>query len=240
MTNSAAIVNLVAPVLAAIATTVLAVFATQQWRVMKENNQAAERQNELVRERWKHEDEIRAEDSEPKAAFGLNLIRDRASIELWCANLGTANFVISEVRISPVDGSASKVVTLDQPVVFAGEKSNIALDEDVLGSTFMGTAEVVLRLQGPRGDTVTDGRSYSLLVIHGNCSQLQPGFALDERVSCPKCAKWVANFSTNGLLTAKVCRDAIAGVKRDFEQTCPRHVSSNVSVKLVSSDVPHS
>ena len=57
MSNAtASIVNLVASILAAAATVVLAIFAIRQWRVMKENNEAAERQNELVRERWKRED----------------------------------------------------------------------------------------------------------------------------------------------------------------------------------------
>lgn len=57
MTNAtAATMNLVASALAAIATVVLAVFAIRQWHVMKENNEAAEKQNELVRDRWKRED----------------------------------------------------------------------------------------------------------------------------------------------------------------------------------------
>ena len=56
---TAAIVNLVASTLAAFATIVLAWFAKRQWRAMKESNEAAERQNELARGRWKHEDRFK-------------------------------------------------------------------------------------------------------------------------------------------------------------------------------------
>jgi len=53
--TTASIVNLVASILAAFATVVLAYFAKRQWRTMKDDNEA-------VRERWEREDKLRAED----------------------------------------------------------------------------------------------------------------------------------------------------------------------------------
>ncbi len=132
MTNAAAsIVNLVASALAAIATVVLAIFAKRQWRVMKENNETAERQNELMHNRWRREDAIRTEEHKPKAAFGFSDCL-KCNLKLSCANLGTAGFLVAGMHIVPLLGDPEKMLFGKGAEIFipVGEEKQVTFDLD--------------------------------------------------------------------------------------------------------------
>ena len=75
----------------ALATVALVIAAFIQWGTMR----AQARQE---RDRWKREDEIRAEEKKPKAEFGLRHKTDRI-MELWCANLGSVSFLVTKMLI---------------------------------------------------------------------------------------------------------------------------------------------
>ena len=195
--------------------------------------QAIRKGAEEQRARWKREDEIRAEENKPKAAFGLHRAKDEGQIEVWCTNLGTANFLVSDLRVTPVDGSDSRIIPLNEPVVSVGKKWSDVIAGDVFGFLF-GTAEFRLRLEGSREEAETDAKVYWVNIVDGFCSKLQCGFSPTDGVHCPKCKRWIANYSADESASASVCRNEIHGIRMDFERTCPKHVTSNSRVSNVS------
>lgn len=236
---TASIVNLVASILAAAATVVLAVFAIRQWCAMKENNEAAERQNELVRDRWKREDELRAEENRPKAVFWVNPTQNNEGIELWCANLGSVAFLVSAMVVDRIQSSnpiRCPIGEVDQSVVQVGTKWSCVLRANtIVCSPLYAKADIRLTLTGPSGETMTDAKAYSLNFLSQKCLQFQPGLHEWEDLHCPKCSGQVARFSVEGMTCVADCRKEIANVKREFDAACPNHASSNSRVTLMHS-----
>ncbi len=172
---TAAIMNLVASALAAVATAVLAVFAERQWRVMKENNEAAEKQNELVRDRWKREDELRAEETKPKAAFGFSDSVVPCDLKLSCANLGTVGFLVAGMQVIPLLGDPEKILFGKGAEIFVpvGEEKQVAFDsynyremcmrlEEIFNGSRVRNLGIKLILQGPMRRVETNMEAYRL------------------------------------------------------------------------------
>ena len=213
--------NLAASILAAIATVVLAVFAILQWKTMNENS-------ELVRDRWKREDEIRADENRSRAVFWLEQARDNDSPELWCANVGTVNFIVSGMHTNPLQGE-SKTIPFSRRnclIVPVGTMQSIKLtDPEVMfGSERPGNAEIELIFQGP-----TDVKPYHLWFYDGKYMMKDPEGKFQGllQIKCPKFKAWVANFDVGGMDNVRQCEEEIESVKKEFEASCPSHKSTN-------------
>jgi hypothetical protein len=225
---TASIVNLVASILAAAATIVLAVFSIRQWHVMKENNDAAERQNELVRERWKREDELRAEENRPKAEFWLQRT-SKDQVELLCANVGTVNFLVTKMTIGFLQDAQFLDIPIDgqsRALVLAGTEWKVDLESRKFGFLIC-NGEVKLSLRAPSGLSETNVQNYYFYFADEMCHNLIPGFHESERIECPKCKNLVANFRVAGVTSGAECRKKIASLKEECAATCPNHECSN-------------
>jgi phage FluMu protein Com len=217
-------INLVASILAATATAVLAVFAILQWKTMKQNN-------ELVRDRWKREDELRAEEDRPKAAFWLEQLPDQNHPQLWCANIGSVNFIVSGMQVKAVQGEPREIRFSRKNclIVPVGTMQSIKLiDPEVMfGSDRPGNAEIKLTFQGP-----TDVKPYHLWFYDGKYMMKDPegNFQGLLPIKCPKCKARVANFNVSGMTSIDEYKREIADVEKEFEQACPKHASANSRV----------
>ncbi len=136
------------------ATVMLVIAALFQWHTMRA-------QVKQERDRWQREDEIRAEEKRPKAAFWLEPSADKGSPELWCANVGMVNFIVSGMQVSPLAGASKNIQfsRKDCLVVPVGEMRSKKLisPEEMFGSDRPGNAEIELIFQGP-----TDAKAYHL------------------------------------------------------------------------------
>lgn len=230
MTNTAGpTMNLVASILAAIATVVLAVFAILQWKTMNKNN-------EVVRDRWKREDEIHTEENKPRAALWLNKSQDNDRLELCCANLGITNFIISGIQADPLQGESIKFsFNQTTPIIVPiGTMRSVSLKdpEKMFGSNNLGNVGIKLILQGPSGEVETDAKASRLWFHNGQymMKDVGHGFQGFERIYCPKCETWAANFNVDGMTSTPDCRSEITEVKREFGTSCPSHISTNSKV----------
>ena len=176
MTSAAAsIVNLAASIAAAFAAIILAVFAVRQWHVMKDNNESAERQNGLVRDRWKRDDELRAEENRPKAAFGFSDCR-KCNLKLSCANLGTVGFLVAGMQVIPLVGDPEEISFGKDAEIFipVGAEKQVIFDDDKYrevhkrmkkifnGSLLNKHLGIKLILQGPVETAETNLEAYRL------------------------------------------------------------------------------
>lgn len=186
---------------------------------------------EEQRERWKREDEIRAEENRPKAAFWLEQAANNDSSELWCANVGTVNFIVSGMEVNPLQGESRRIPFSRRNclIVPAGimQSTKLSDPEVMFGSERLGNAEITLIFQGP-----TDVKPYHLWFYDGRYMMKDPEgrFQGFEQITCSKCKAWAANFDVSGMISVVDCRREIAEVKKEFEATCPNHASSNSRV----------
>lgn len=158
---TASVVNLAASILAGIATIILAVFAGMQWRVMKENNEAAEQQNKLARDRWEREDQLRKKENEPKAVIEIGSDESSPEIIFYCHNLGKVSFVIDKLIFAILDhnGSKREVHSSDfalSSILSPGQSTSTRFDcTSILKGTYQ-EASVVFTLKGILDTTCTE------------------------------------------------------------------------------------
>lgn len=146
----------------ALATVALVIAASLQWGTMR----AQARQE---RDRWKREDELRAEEKRPKAVFdfphqvhGRNVHdRNAGCLELTCANLGSVNFLVVGMLITRLQEEPKRVSFSPEEyfVVRVGEKKQVDLGQLRNINTLESCGDVVaigLILQGPSGEIETN------------------------------------------------------------------------------------
>jgi len=209
----------------ALATVALVIAAFIQWGTMR----AQARQE---RDRWKREDEIRAEENKPKAEFGLRRKTDM-QMELWCANLGSVSFLVTKMLIYPInvmEYEAYEIPLEPHFVVSVGEMREVTvpvmqhLNPDIV----IRYAGVALTLRGPSGETDTKktlvplGQIYTCLASTVTSEQM-------ERIQCPDCLGQF-EFSLQGLTEFDDCKNQIASVKQECAASCPNHASANSRV----------
>ncbi|MHB1743524.1 MAG: hypothetical protein ACYCRE_01995 [Acidobacteriaceae bacterium] len=189
---------------------------------------------EEQRAHWKREDELRAEENRPKPVFWLEPKLDNYSFELCCANVGTVNFLVTNLLVDPIRSERIEI-SIDecgQSVVSVGGPIwRVRFDaRKIFAQGFTANAEVSLCLQGPSGLTATNAEAYSFYFKGDRYEGLRRGFANYENVFCPKCKKHCRNLRLLGMNFKSDCLKEIAGVEKDFEQTCPNHASANSRV----------
>lgn len=219
--------NLAASITAALATAALAVIAIFQWHEMKE-------QREQERDRWVREDNQR----KPRAIFWIQNEAKTGAAELWCANLGIVNFLVSGLRVISLDGK-SKTVLFETRKIFivsVGQMTHIALrhPEVLFGSERPGNCEIKLILEGPTGPSDSDSKAYHLWFYEGRYIMRDPekGFQGFLMLRCPKCDFPVANFDTGGLTSREDCIRQIEAAEERFSQTCPNHEPSGERIQF--------
>lgn len=228
--HTIAVVNLIASALAAAATVVLAVVARGQWKIMRDSNAANDRQNQLMRERWKREDE----EKRPKAIFWLQRVPQMRAIELWCANIGVVSFLVAGIRTDPVIGESQKFAFTPKQffIVAAGQMNHLRLSspEVLFGSDRPGNCEIKLILEGASGKTESDQTvAYHLWFYNGDWMIKDPytGFKGYITVHCPKCKAPSANFDTSQMTSRDDCIRQIEKSEEELRQSCPEHFSAN-------------
>ena len=215
------------------ATIALAVIAIFQWLAMRKNNETMAAQATQERERWKREDELRAEENRPKAEFLLQRT-NTGQVELLCANVGTVNFLVTKMTIVFLQDAPLLDIPIDahiQPLVLAGAKGRVDLESRKFGFLIC-NGEVKLSLRAPSGLSETKVQNYYLYFSDGVCRNLMPGFHESESIECLKCKNLVANFQVAEMTSGAECRKEIADIHREFEATCPNHNSTNRRVRF--------
>jgi hypothetical protein len=210
----------------ALATVALVIAAVFQWAAMR----AQARQE---RERWKREDELRAEENKPKAVFRLKVnahkdagtLATRLCLELRCANIGTVGFLVTGIRrIEQNENQTSRIITpitlsqKHQFVVPVGTEQQVVFDVvEYFGYDYCADAEVSLSLQGPLGETVTDARAYLFRLSVDKHKR-------DVYIHCPKCKNanpWV--ITVDYLTLMDEYKKEYENKENELRKECPNH-----------------
>jgi hypothetical protein len=193
----------------------------QRERWAKEDRERRADHDELL-SRWKREDERRDAEATPKAEWRLATTDDHYSFLLWCANLGSSSFLVTELVVSPLGGGELQSIALERRIVSVGQIGEIKFRADLLGDVFYDDADISLKLQGPSDLVVTPPQPYRLMLVEGRRMLLKHGYGSLVRCYCPKCGSLLANMKTEGFDSEQV-RQELASIQAEFLASCPEH-----------------
>jgi hypothetical protein len=195
----------------------------QRDRWAREDRELRAERDEL-RQRWEYEDSRRDAEAIPKAEWRLTETDDHYSFLLWCANLGSTSFMITELNVVPLGGSELQTFPIEKRIVASGQIEEIKFRADSMGDIFHDDVDISLKLRGPSCSIDTPAQPYRLIFVEGRRMLLKQGFGLLIRCVCPKCGSLLANMKTDDLDPEQV-RQALAVVQEEFVASCPDHKS---------------
>ena len=195
----------------------------QRERWAREDRERRAEHDELLR-RWKIEDNRRDAEVAPKAEWRLANTDDRYSFLLWCANLGSSSFMITELNVVPLGGTEQQTISIEKRIVASGQIEEIKFRADSMGDIFHDDADISLTLRGPSCSINTPVQPYRLILVEGRRMLLKQGFGSLIRCVCPKCGGLLANMRTDEL-DAEQVRQALATIQQEFVSSCPDHKS---------------
>jgi hypothetical protein len=159
--------------------------------------------------------------------FGLIVKND--SVMIWIANLGSATFMITRVRIRTPNGSFEEFH--EHLVVQPGALQFSSVPDHVLETAHVtGDIDVTLYYRGP-GDTrgeprMTYPQAYNVLLAQGIPRNVREGLHELRPVRCPKCKKSDQLFmKTDSLSNEDDAFDRERKMESELEASCPTHVS---------------
>ena len=170
-------------------------------------------------------------------SFGL-MVKGEA-VEIWIANLGSAHFMISRVRVRTPSGSLEEFD--DHVVVQAGRLEFLSISERVLSAAHVtGDLDVSLYYHGPSNSGTTSEmtapQAYNLLLAHGAVKSVRRGFHELRPVKCPKCKKSDLIFmKTDSLDSEDEAFNRQRVMEAELEASCPGHTSKWISESVSDS-----
>ncbi len=189
------------------------------------------------RDRWSREDSIRESEALPKAEFGLKASRERKLI-LWCANLGTVNFLLTHFRVDGVlDTKGSETQKVEPVVVPRGQikEINISDETNLLRGKFLSQQwDVSLLLSGgARGEAWTNPKTFSVNITDRGVTHADSGLHGDRTIICPKCNQTALAVKLDGFRSTLEYKEEIAKISRDLTASCPNHESCSAQVRAL-------
>jgi hypothetical protein len=222
------------------------ILAFDSWRGRREQRKRwakedvdRRREHDELQERWRREDAIRESENTPKPEFGLRKSDSDHELILWCANLGTVSFLLTEIRIKGVlrtTGQDTLDVLRISPVIVARgaiDEVNLSKISRVARGFFEQQWSVSLLLTGPHGELVTEGKLYNIHVTNNQVVRVDPGLHGPMRLLCPKCNGAPVEFKLDGLASEEEFHREFAHVSDDLNESCPDHKSSSTRVSML-------
>lgn len=158
--------------------------------------------------------------------FGVRRYHGRA--QLWVANLGKTDFLISQLQVRRKYDE--KKIVNQRRVVASGSRSILALPKELwTGISLISTFDVQLHYESRRDSRVTPARAFTL-VIGQNSEVLKVLRGIDDMwlVSCPKCDQLGGAMITENLDNFDDALERQLVMKSELKATCPSQWSDSV------------
>lgn len=185
------------------------------------------------RKRWQREDALRREETQPKADFGLKISEPSKELTFWCANLGTASFLISNIQIDDAVYAQGGAVLRKGPIIVpSGTIIEVGLGVETRNIGLRRNWNISVVLKGPTEELTMPSKAFSILSLNGQVADLQEEFRGSQSLQCPKCNSVVASLKLDGITTNQELREEMNRAGSDLEVSCPNHQSSSSRLTL--------
>jgi len=161
-----------------------------------------------------------------KVVLRFGVRRSHGKAQLWIANIGTADFLISEMRVRV--RAEKPIVRNERRVVRAGTRTFLSLPETLWDREHLiSTFDVRLRYESQQDSGVSQARGFTLLV--GNASQvIKVTRGIDDSalwlVNCPKCRD-LAPMVVDELANLDEAAERQKIMESELTVSCPQHHS---------------
>jgi hypothetical protein len=154
--------------------------------------------------------------------FGIKLYHGKA--QLWVANIGRTDFLISEVLVRK---RGEEILRNERRVVRSGSRQSLALPEKVWsGIALISAFDVRLRYESQHDSGLSVARAYTLLIGEGS-SVIRVRKGIDDTwwVACPKCDQLAASMITENLDNFDAALKRQSVMESELKVSCPDHGS---------------
>jgi hypothetical protein len=155
--------------------------------------------------------------------FGIR--RNRGRAQLWVANLGKTDFLISQLQVRRKYNE--KKIVNQRRVVASGSRSILALPKELWAEISLISAfDVQLHYESQRDSGVTPARAFTL-VIGQNSEVLKVLRGIEDTwfVACPKCKDVAGSMITENLEDFDAALERQQVMESELNVTCPDHSS---------------
>ena len=129
--------------------------------------------------------------------FGIKRYQGRA--QLWVANIGKTDFLISELIVRMKDGD--RIVRKERRVVASGSRETLGLPEKLwTAKALLSPFDVQLRYESQHDSGLSQARAFTLLIgLSSDVIKVRRGIDDTWFSSCPKCQEAAGAMITEGL-----------------------------------------
>jgi hypothetical protein len=177
--------------------------------------------------------------------FGLR--SERGVVYIWAANLGLSSFLISSVRIRKPNAPEPEIHQLNWILPTGELKNQIPFPSDIYNRfPPLGVAlDVSLTCEGIGNEHKTEWRAFTIDARYSGGLIVYIGIQDTWPITCPKCKVGDMQFmDTEGIKNLDEGWGRQKEMERDFEDSCPNHVSRHLLTynpnspvkKLISED----
>jgi hypothetical protein len=155
--------------------------------------------------------------------FGVRRHGGRAQV--WVANLGRSDFLVSELRVRIKD--REPIVVRERRMVRAGSRPVLPLPEALwMERTLISLFDLQLRYESQHDSGLSPARAFTLVVANSNVIKVIRGIDGSSTwwVSCPSC-KELSAMVVDGLEDFDEAQTRQGVMESELRATCPAHQS---------------
>jgi hypothetical protein len=154
--------------------------------------------------------------------FGIKRYHGKA--QLWVANIGRTDFLISEVLVRRRD---EEILRNERRVVRSGSRQSLALPEKLWSEVALISAfDVRVRYESQHDSGLSIARAYTLLIGEGSgVIRVRKGIDDTWWVACPKCDHLAAPMITENLENFDAAFKRQNVMESELKVSCPDHGS---------------
>jgi hypothetical protein len=155
--------------------------------------------------------------------FGIKRYHGRA--QLWIANIGKTDFLVSEVVVRMKGGET--ISRKERRVVPSGSREALRLPDKLwTAKSLISAFDVRLRYESQRDSGCSQARAFTLVVgLSSDVIKVRRGIDDTWLVSCPKCQQVAGSMITEDLENFDEAAKRQAAMESELNASCPEHYS---------------
>lgn len=155
--------------------------------------------------------------------FGVRRYRGRAQV--WVANIGRIDFLISELRVRLKNGE--KIVKNERRIVGSGSRRTFSLPDKLWSNIpLLSTFDVQLRYESQHESGHSAVRAFTIFIAtNSEVLKVLRGIEDIWPVNCPKCGHFGGGMVTESLDNFDDALERELVMKSELQATCPEHSS---------------
>jgi len=155
--------------------------------------------------------------------FGIK--RYHGNAQLWVANIGKTDFLISELLVRTKGGHS--IIKNERRIVRSGSRQSLALPEKLwAGISILSTFDIQLRYESQHESGISPARAFTLIVgTNSAVLKIRRGIEDTWWVKCPKCEQLGGSMITENLENFDAAEQRQRTMESELKATCPKHES---------------